>query len=222
MKTINNYIEHTLLKPSATQEEITKLINEAKEHNFFGICINPNYVDFAKKLLQDTDIKLVTVVNFPLANNDISMTQFQIEKVLSYGANEIDTVLNISALKNKDYSKVTNDIRLTKEVCPNNILKVILETDLLTKEEIKTASQCAIEGGADFVKTSTGFVKGGVGAKIEDVKLMFETVSPYGLQVKASGGIKNYSYAKELIEAGAKRLGTSSGVEIKLGEVNND
>jgi len=222
MKTINNYIEHTLLKPNATNDEIIKLINEAKKYDFFGICINPNYIKFAKNLITDSQIKLITVVNFPLANNEIEMTQFQVEKALQYGADEIDTVLNISALKNKDFKKVSNDIKLTKDVCQNNNLKVILETDLLTKEEIEIACKCAIEGGADFVKTSTGFTKGGIGAKIEDVELMHKTVSPHGLQVKASGGIKNYEYAKELIKAGAKRLGTSSGVEIKLGENQND
>ena len=199
MKTINNYIEHTVLKPDATISDIEKMANDAIKYNFFGVCINLNYIDLAKKLLKDSDTKIVTVVNFPLANNTIDVIQYQTQKALELGADEVDTVLNISALKNKDYKKVVSDIKLTKE-------------------EIEIASKCAIEGKADFVKTSTGFVKGGVGAKVEDVALMYKTVSPFGLQVKASGGIKDYTKAKALIEAGATRLGTSSGVDIISGE----
>ena len=216
MKAINNYIEHTILKPDATIGDIEKLINEAKEYNFLGICINPCYISLAKDLLKDSDTKIVTVVNFPLANNSIDMVLYQTEKSLELGADEIDTVLNISAIKNKDYKKAENDIKKTKEACQNNNLKVILETDLLTKEEIVIASKCAINGGANFVKTSTGFVKNGIGATVEDVKLMYQTVSASGLEVKASGGIKTYSQAIDLINAGATRLGTSSGVDIVL------
>ena len=218
MKTINNYIEHTVLKPDATILDIENLAKDALKYNFFGVCINPNYIALAKELLNDSDVKIVTVVNFPLANNTVEMTQYQTELALKLGADEIDTVLNISALKNKDYRKVELDIKRTKDVCQNNNLKVILETDLLTKEEIATASKIVAESGANFVKTSTGFVKGGVGARVEDVKLMYETVKPYGLEVKASGGIKTYQDAVALINAGATRLGTSSGVDIFLGE----
>lgn len=216
MENLNNYIEHTILKPNATKEDVLKVINEAKEYRFLGICINPNYLSFAKEHLENSEVKLVTVVNFPLANNTIETTEFQVENALKLGADEIDTVLNISALKNKDYKKVLEDIKKTKEICKNNILKVILETDLLSKEEIETACKIAIEAGANCVKTSTGFVKNGVGAKVEDVELMYKTVSPFGLFVKASGGIKTNLQAKKLVEAGAKRLGTSSGVEIIL------
>ncbi len=214
MNKINTYIEHTILKPDATVKDIVKVIAQACENKFFGVCINLDYVDLAKNLLDKKDIKIVTVVNFPLANNPIDVTRFQTEKALEMGADEIDTVLNISALKNKNYKKVEKDIAMTKEICQKNNLKVILETDLLTQEEIVTASKCAVNGGANFVKTSTGFVKGGVGAKVEDVQLMYKTVSPFGLEVKASGGIKNYNQAIALINAGATRLGTSSGVEI--------
>ena len=218
MKTINNYIEHTILKADATSEDIKKLATDAMKYNFFGVCVNPCWVSLAKDLLKDSDVKIVTVVNFPLSNNTIEMTQFQVEQALKMGADEIDTVLNIGAIKEKDYEKVEDDIQKTKLVCPDNNLKVILETDLLTQEEIITASKIAAESGANFVKTSTGFVKGGVGARVEDVKLMYETVKPYGLEVKASGGIKNYESAIALINAGATRLGTSSGVDIILGE----
>lgn len=218
MKTINNYIEHTILKPNTTNEDIIKLTDDAKKYGFFGVCINPYFISLTKELLSGYDTKIVTVVNFPLANNTIEMTLFQAQKALELGADEIDTVLNISELKNKNYKKVEDDIKKTKEICQNHNLKVILETDLLTKEEIITASKIASDAGANFVKTSTGFVKNGVGAKVEDVKLMYKTVKPYGLEVKASGGIKTYQDAINLINAGASRLGTSSGVDIILGE----
>ena len=217
---INNYIEHTVLKPDATKADIEKLAADAIKYDFFGVCINPNYIALAKELLAESNTKIVTVVNFPLANNTIEMTQYQTELALKLGADEIDTVLNISAIKNKDYRKAEADIKKTKDICKDNNLKVILETDLLTKEEIEIASRLAISAGANFVKTSTGFVKNGVGARVEDVKLMYETVAPYGLGVKASGGIKNYKDALELVNAGATRLGTSSGVDIILGERN--
>ncbi len=221
MEMINNYIEHTLLRADTSVDEIKKLVDEAIKYKFFGICINPSYVNLAKELLKGLDTKIVTVVNFPLASNTIETTLFQTEEVLKFGADEVDTVVNLSALKNKDYKKVTFDIKNTKEICAEHNLKVILETDLLTKEEIVIASNCAVEAGANFVKTSTGFVKNGVGAKVEDVKLMYKTVAISGLGVKASGGIKNYKQAMDLINAGASRLGTSSGVDIMLGEVKN-
>ncbi len=221
MKTINNYIEHTLLKPDAKETDVLKLIREADENRFFGICINPCYVQFAKSNMNGKNIKLVTVVNFPLASNTIDTILFQTEEALKNGADEIDTVINLSALKDKNYSKVISDIRKTKEICKDNNLKVILETDLLDFDEIATASKCAAEAGANFVKTSTGFVKNGTGAKVDDVKLMYDTVKPFGLGVKASGGIKNYTSAVDLINAGAVRLGTSSGVDIILGEKQN-
>jgi len=218
MKKINEYIEHTILKPDASKKDIEKVIQEALEHNFFGICINPNYIKFAKPLLENSTTRLVSVVNFPLANSTIDTTLLQAGRALIDGADEIDTVINLAELKNKNYEKVTKDLKRTKEICGKYILKVIIETDLLTKEEIEIACKCAIEAGVDCVKTSTGFVKTGVGAQIKDVKLMYDIVSPHGLFVKASGGIKDYSKARALIEAGAARLGTSSGVEIIMGE----
>ncbi len=214
MEELNKYIEHTLLKPDSTLSQIENLAKEALKYNFLGICINLNYIKEAKSFLSGTDIKIVSVVNFPLANNTIDIIQKQTQNALEFGADEIDTVINLAQLKNKNYKKVVEDIKKTKEIAKDNILKVIIETDLLTEEEIIEASKCAIEAGADFVKTSTGFVKGGVGAKVEDVALMYRTVNPYGLKVKASGGIKTKAQALELIKAGACRLGTSSGVEI--------
>ncbi len=221
MNAINNYIEHTILRPDSKIIDIERIVKETIENNFFGICINPNYVEFAKNLLKGSNIKIVTVVNFPLASNTIKTTLFQTTEALKFGADEIDTVLNISALKNKDYKKVEYDIKKTKEVMGNHNLKVILETDLLTKEEIVIASKCAVAAGANFVKTSTGFVKNSIGATVENVRLMYKTVKASGVEVKASGGIKDFKSAMALIDAGASRLGTSSGVDIMLGRDKN-
>ena len=211
---LNKYIEHTLLKQDAQKEDFEKLYQEAIDNKFFGVCINPAYVKDAVKAVQKYGIKVVTVIGFPLGANSTEVKVFETQKAISDGADEIDMVINVSKLKDKDYDYVINDIKSVKEACPNNNLKVILETDLLTKDEIGTACELCIKAGANLVKTSTGFVKGGVGAKSEDVKLMSETVKKYGLKVKASGGIRSKESAIEMIEAGADRLGTSSGVNI--------
>lgn len=214
MKNLNKHIEHTLLKQDAKLEDFIKLFNEAKEHQFLGVCINPAYVKLAKEHLKDSDVKVVTVIGFPLGADRSDVKAFETSKAVEDGADEIDMVINVTAIKNKDYNFVVNDIKAVKAACQNKPLKVILETDLLEKDEIKKACELCIEAKADFVKTSTGFVKGGVGAKAEDVKLMYETVSPYGLKVKASGGIRDKEAALKMLEAGAERLGTSSGVKI--------
>ena len=214
MKNLNKHIEHTLLKQDAKLEDFIKLFNEAKEHQFLGVCINPAYVKLAKEHLKDSDVKVVTVIGFPLGANRSDVKAFETSKAVEDGADEIDMVINVTAIKNKDYNFVVNDIKAVKAACQDKPLKVILETDLLEKDEIKKACELCIEAKADFVKTSTGFVKGGVGAKAEDVKLMYETVSPYGLKVKASGGIRDKEAALKMLEAGAERLGTSSGVKI--------
>lgn len=214
MENLNKHIEHTLLKQDAKLEDFIKLFEEAKEHKFLGVCINPAYVKLAKENLLGSDVKIVTVVGFPLGANRSDVKAFETSKAVEDGADEIDMVLNVSKLKDKDYDFIINDIKTVKTACKDKPLKVILETDLLTKEEIKKACELCIEAKADFVKTSTGFVKGGVGAKAEDVKLMFDTVSPYGLKVKASGGIRDKEAALKMLEAGAERLGTSSGVKI--------
>lgn len=214
MENLNKHIEHTLLKQDAKLEDFIKLFEEAKENKFLGVCINPAYVKLAKENLYGTDVKIVTVVGFPLGANRSDVKAFETSKAVEDGADEIDMVLNVSKLKDKDYDFIINDIKTVKTACKDKPLKVILETDLLTKEEIKKACELCIEAKADFVKTSTGFVKNGVGAKAEDVKLMFDTVSPYGLKVKASGGIRDKEAALKMLEAGAERLGTSSGVKI--------
>ncbi len=214
MENLNKHIEHTLLKQDAKQEDFIKLFNEAKDHHFLGVCINPAYVKLAKENLKDSDVKIVTVIGFPLGANRSDVKAFETTKAVEDGADEIDMVINVTAIKNKDYNFVLNDIKAVKAACQNKPLKVILETDLLEKDEIKKACELCVEAKADFVKTSTGFVKNGVGAKAEDVKLMYETVSPFGLKVKASGGIRDKEAALKMLEAGAERLGTSSGVKI--------
>lgn len=214
MDNLNRHIEHTLLKQDAGQDDFEKLFEEAKEHDFLGVCINPAYVKKAKEILKDTNTKVVTVIGFPLGANKTEVKAFETSCAVADGADEVDMVINVTALKDKDYDYVREDIKAVKIAAKEAPLKVILETDLLTKDEIKKACEICVEAKADFVKTSTGFVKNGVGAKAEDVKLMYETVSPYGLKVKASGGIRDKETALKMIEAGAERLGTSSGVKI--------
>lgn len=214
---INEHIEHTLLKQDAKLEDFMKLFDEAKKYKFLGVCVNPLYVKLAKENLKDSNVKVVTVIGFPLGANKTEVKAFETTQAVNDGADEIDMVINVSKLKDKDYDFIVNDIKTVKAACKDKPLKVILETDLLTKDEIKKACELCVEAKADFVKTSTGFVKGGVGAKAEDVKLMFDTVSPYGLKVKASGGIRDKEAALKMLEAGAERLGTSSGVKIVAG-----
>lgn len=214
---LNKYIEHTLLKQDATADDVMKLLKEAREYNFLGVCVNPCNVKFAKQYLKDTDIKVVTVIGFPLGQATTESKVLETIDAVKNGADEIDMVLNDGKLKDGDFDYIVNEISAIKTATQGHVLKVILETDLLTQTEIKRACELCIQGGADFVKTSTGFVKNGVGAKAEDVKLMYETVHDAGLGVKASGGIRDKEAALKMIEAGATRLGTSSGVKICAG-----
>lgn len=214
MENLNKYVEHTLLKQDARKADLIKLFEEAKEYKFLGVCINPCYVKLAKENLKDTDVKVVTVIGFPLGANTTETKIFETIQAVKDGADEIDMVINVTKVKDRETDFLVEEIKLIKSACGGKNLKVIIETDLLTKDEIKYACECAIQGGADFVKTSTGFVKGGVGAKAEDVELMYNTVHSYGLQVKASGGIRDKESALAMIKAGATRLGTSSGVMI--------
>ena len=211
---ICRYIEHTLLKPDAAKEDLKKLFDEAVQQNFYGVCVNPVNVNFAREYLKNSGVKIVTVCGFPLGANTSEVKAFEAQKAIADGADEVDMVINISALKNAEYDIVENDIKTVKKACGEHILKVIIETDLLTNEEIKKACELAVSAGADFVKTSTGFVKDGVGAKPEDVELMYKTVSPFGLRVKASGGVRDIEKAKAVIEKGASRIGTSSSIKI--------
>ena len=217
---MNKYIEHTLLKQDASRAEITKLLDEAKQYKFLGVCVNPCNVKFAKEYLKDTEIKVVTVIGFPLGQNTSEIKILETIDAVKNGADEIDMVINVGKLKDKEYGYIVEEISKIKMACQGKPLKVILETDLLTQDEIKKACELCIEGKADFVKTSTGFVKNGVGAKAEDVKLMYETVKDAGLKVKASGGIRDKETALKMIDAGASRLGTSSGVKIGVNTLN--
>ena len=211
---LNKYIEHTLLKQDATKAEITKLLDEAIQYDFLGVCVNPCNVKYAKEYLKNSDVKVVTVIGFPLGQNTKEIKILETIDAIKNGADEIDMVINVGLLKDKAYEAIVDEISAIKGACQGHNLKVILETDLLTQDEIKKACELCIEAKADLVKTSTGFVKNGVGAKAEDVALMFNTVKDAGLQVKASGGIRDKEAALKMIEAGATRLGTSSGVKI--------
>ena len=214
---LNKYIEHTLLKQDATREQVIKLFQEACEYKVLGVCINPCNVSLAKQYLKDTnnnEVKIVTVIGFPLGQTTTEIKILETIDAIKNGADEIDMVLNAGKLKDKEYDYIVDEISKIKFACQGHNLKVILETDLLTKEEIKKACELCIKGGADFVKTSTGFVKNGTGAKAEDFKLMYDSVHMAGLGVKASGGIRDRETAIKMIEAGATRLGTSSGVKI--------
>lgn len=214
MENLNKYVEHTLLKQDATKAELIKLFDEAKQYNFLGVCVNPCYVELAKENLKDSDVKIVTVIGFPLGANTTKTKVFETVNAINDGADEIDMVINVTKLKDRENDYIVDEIKQIKHACQGHNLKVIIETDLLDKDEIKLACELCIKGGADFVKTSTGFVKNGVGAKVEDVKLMYDTVNFAGLQVKASGGIRDKEAAIAMIKAGAARLGTSSGIKI--------
>ena len=211
---LNKYIEHTLLKQDAKKEDLKKLFDEAIKYKFFGVCINPCNVSFAKEYLKNTDVKVVTVIGFPLGQTTTEIKILETIDAVKNGADEIDMVINGGRLKDGNFDYIVDEISKIKFACQGRNLKVIIETDLLSQEEIEKACELCIKGNADFVKTSTGFVKNGIGAKAEDVKLMYETVKDAGLQVKASGGIRDRDAALKMIEAGAVRLGTSSGVQI--------
>ena len=211
---LSNYIEHTLLKQDATKEELKKLFEEAKQHSFRGVCVNGSNVKFAKDSLKGTDVKVVTVVGFPLGACRSDVKAFEAQKAIQDGADEIDMVISVQSIKDKDFNYTKKDIETVKAACKDTPLKVIIETDLLTKDEIKKACEIIIEAKADFAKTSTGFVKNGIGAQVEDIKIMNEVLKGSNVKIKASGGIKDKEKAIALIEAGASRLGTSSGVKI--------
>lgn len=215
---LNKYIDHTLLKPDASQEQIETLIEEAKKYNFASVCVNPTWVNFAAQALKGTDVKVCTVIGFPLGANTPELKAFETSDAIQNGANEIDMVINIGALKSRNFDLVERDIRAVVEAAKGTLVKVIIETCLLTDDEKVKACQIAQKAGADFVKTSTGFSTGG--ATVEDVALMRKTVGP-DMGVKASGGARSYEDALAFIKAGATRIGASSGVAIMEGDVAN-
>ncbi|WP_262429965.1 deoxyribose-phosphate aldolase [Paratissierella segnis] len=212
MNNISSMIDHTLLKADATKEMIEKLCREAMEYQFKAVCINPTYVEYCTHLLKDSDVKVATVIGFPLGASTKEAKAFETSDAINKGAEEIDMVINIGALKDRDYKKVKDEIEAVVDAAKSKaIVKVIIETCLLTEEEKIKACELSMEAGANFVKTSTGFSTGG--ATIEDVKLMKSVVGD-SLEVKASGGIRDLQTAKNMIDAGATRLGTSSGINI--------
>ncbi|GAA4951283.1 deoxyribose-phosphate aldolase [Algibacter agarivorans] len=218
MKLLNSYIDHTLLKATATKEDITQLCDEAKEHNFFSVCVNSAFVSLAKQQLKNSEVKICAVVGFPLGAMSTQAKTLEAKYALHDGADEIDMVINVGLLKSKDFDGVWKDIEAVKSIMPNNTLKVILETCYLEDIEIIKASELAIQSGADYIKTSTGF--GTAGATIHDVKLM-KRVAKNVIKIKASGGIKDTKTALDYIHLGVERLGTSSGIAIISGKSSN-
>jgi deoxyribose-phosphate aldolase len=211
---INRYIDHTLLKPEATRDQVKKLCEEAVTYDFFSVCLNPFYVPYAAQLLKGTNVQVCTVIGFPLGANETETKVFETKKAIADGATEIDMVLNIGALKNREFDIVEEDIKAVVSAAGKKTVKVIFETCLLSDEEKIKACELSARAGARFVKTSTGFSTGG--ATIADVKLMKANI-PANMEVKASGGVRNLAAAKDFIESGATRLGTSSGVGIMNG-----
>lgn len=208
-------IDHTLLKAEATKEQIEKLCAEAKQFNFASVCVNPTWVKKSSELLQGSDVLVCTVIGFPLGANTPAVKAFEAKDAIANGAQEVDMVINIGALKDKNYDLVQADIAAVVEAAKGNALvKVIIESCLLTDEEKVKACELAVAAGADYVKTSTGFSTGG--ATAEDIALMRKTVGP-DLGVKASGGVRSLEDMKKMVEAGATRIGASSGVAIMNG-----
>lgn len=210
---IAQYIDHTVLKAFATKADIAKLCAEAREYHFASVCVNPFWVTYAAQLLKGSDVKVCTVIGFPLGANETEIKAQEAALAVKHGAQEVDMVINIGALKGGQNDIVEADIKAVREACKEVLLKVIIETSYLTDEEKITVCQICAKCGADYVKTSTGFSDNG--ATEHDVKLMAANAG--GLKVKASGGVKTKEDALKMIEAGASRLGTSSGIKIVTG-----
>ena len=206
---LNRLIDHTNLKPEATKEDIKTLVDEAVANDFFSVCVNSSFVEFIKNY--NKDVKIAAVVGFPLGAMATKAKAYEAKQAIEDGASEIDMVIEIGRLKEGDYEFVLNDIKAVKEACGDFILKVIIETCLLNEEEIVKACKLAVEAGADFVKTSTGFSTGG--AKASDIALMRKTVGA-DIGVKASGGIHTKEEAIAMVEAGATRIGASKSIDI--------
>ena len=211
---LNKYIDHTILKPETTQEQVEKILSEAKEYDFASVCVNPTWVSLAAESLKDSDVKVCTVIGFPLGANTSAVKAFETKDAIANGADEIDMVINVGALKAGNDALVLDDIKAVVDASGDKLVKVIIEACLLTDDEKVRVCQLSKEAGADYVKTSTGFSTGG--ATVADVALMRKTVGP-DMGVKASGGARSYEDAIAFIEAGASRIGASSGVAIMNG-----
>lgn len=215
---IAKMIDHTILKATATKEEVIKICSEAKEYGFFSVCVNPTQIELVKKELQGSDVKVCTVIGFPLGANTPEVKAFETKDAISKGADEVDMVINIGALKDKNYELVQRDIKAVVDAANKAALvKVIIETCYLTDEEKKIACELAVKAGTDYVKTSTGFGTGG--STPEDIKLMRETVGE-NIGVKASGGVRCEKDAIAVIEAGASRIGASASIAIVSGQIS--
>lgn len=214
---INKYIDHTLLSANATERQIIDLCNEAKMHQFYSVCVNSGYVPLAKQLLAKTNVKICSVVGFPLGAMSTEAKIFEAEQAVKDGAHEIDMVINIGALRSSNYVEVFKDISGVKNAIGKTPLKVILEISELSKNEIIKACEICLDGNADYIKTSTGFSKSG--ATLTAVKIIRKTVRN-NAKIKASGGIRDFETAKKYIDAGADRIGTSSGVAILSDEMS--
>lgn len=211
---LNKFIESTLLRPDATEQDYEKFFEEARKYEFYGVCIHPVYVKPAKRALNRSGVKVVTVVGFPFGANNSGVKAYETAMAVADGADEIDMVMNISAMKDKKYNYILDEFKKVKKACRQKPLKVIIETDLLTRDEIIEACKLCIKGKINFVKTSTGYVKDGKGATVENVKLIAQTLAGHRPKIKASGGIRDKKTAEAMIEAGASRLGTSAGATI--------
>lgn len=211
MTELNKYIDHTLLKSDATKEEIIKLCEEAKKYHFMAVCVNPYYVPLVVSQLSDTYIEVCTVIGFPLGANTINTKEFEAIEASNFGATEIDMVINIGALKNKEYDYIKKEIETIRDAIDGKVLKVIIETCYLTKAEIKKITEICNETFVNFIKTSTGF--GTRGVSIEDIKIINESKNDL-LEIKASGKIKSVEEIEEYINLGVTRIGTSNGVDI--------
>ena len=217
---IASYIDHTYLKPQGTDTEISALCSEAREYGFYSVCVNSCWIPLCRKLLEGSSVRIAAVIGFPLGAMISEAKAFEAEKAKKAGADELDMVINIGFLKAGKFGEVLNDIRGVADVCSQDVLlKVIIENCLLTDEEKVRACKIAVDAGADFVKTSTGF--NGDGATLEDVALMRKTVGP-DIGVKAAGGVRTYDDAAAMIEAGATRIGTSGGVQIVQGKPHTE
>ncbi|MFZ2408147.1 MAG: deoxyribose-phosphate aldolase [Lactococcus raffinolactis] len=213
---LNKFIDHTVLKADTPKAKVQQIIDEAIQYDFMSVCINPTWVSFAAEKLAATDVKVCTVIGFPLGANTSTVKAFEAAEAIKNGADEVDMVINIGAAKDGDWDLVESDIQAVVDASKDVTTKVIIETSLLTDEEKVKACQAAVRAGADFVKTSTGFST--AGATVADIALMRQTVGP-DLGVKASGGVRSIADAQAMIEAGATRLGTSNGVDIMKGNV---
>ena len=208
---ISKKIDHTLLAPNATLEQFKQLCDEAVENDFYSVCVPPFMVKSCKKCLADTDIKICTVVGFPLGYNSYLTKIVEAKELINNGADEIDAVINISVLKSGDFGFINKEVKNLRQACGKNILKIIIETAYLTDKEKIEVSKIILKNGADFIKTSTGFASSG--AKIEDIKLIKSVVGK-NIRIKAAGGISTYEQAVAMIDAGASRIGSSKSLNI--------